>query len=90
MTGSSRKGLKRYGMRGYIISGIKTTVVIEREAPRRFRVRQSSMPVPFYYEEFRLLRDARKYAEELAGVKRQFCPAKDFPRCLDRRARRHA
>lgn len=82
---ASRKGLKRLGLRNYIIFGIVRTVVIEKECRRRFRVKPASLPVPFYFEEFSLLRDARKYAEELAGVKRQFCPARDLPRCLDRR-----
>ena len=67
----SRKGLKKYGMRSYGIFGVVRTVIIERESKRRFRVKPASMPVPFYFEEFRLLRDARVYAEELAGVKRQ-------------------
>ena len=65
----SRKGLKKFGLRCYILFGIRATILIEREAKRKFRVKPASMPVPFYFEEFPLLRDARKYAEELAGVK---------------------
>jgi len=71
LVSKSRKGLKKWGLRAYIIHGISATVLIEREAKRKFRVKHASMPVPFYFEEFPLLRDARKYAEELAGVKRQ-------------------
>jgi hypothetical protein len=80
--------LKKFGLRAYILFGVAKTVVIERESPRRFRVKPASMPVPFYYEEFPLLRDARVYAEELAGVKRQFDGVRDLPKCLDRRVRR--
>ena len=39
----------------------------------------------FYFEQHRLLRDARKAAEAIARGKREFCPVLDLPVCLDRR-----
>lgn len=63
-----RKGLKRFGMRSYIIRGPKDAIVIERERPWRFSIRHEDMPVGFYMERFRLLREARAAAEEWAGI----------------------
>lgn len=72
MTSASRKGLRRSGIwSGYVVEGPDGTMMIDRQlSPRRFFVRSASMPkVPggFFAMEFKLLRDARLYAEYMAG-----------------------
>lgn len=64
---SARKGLKRYGMRSYIVIGPKASIVIERERPWRFAIRHEDMPPGFFMEKFRRLGPARECAEEYAG-----------------------
>ncbi len=65
---ASRKGLKKHGMRGYIISGPRGTILIERERRGRFLLRTGGTALPFYNGEYRLLRDARRDAESWAGL----------------------
>lgn len=66
---STRKGLKRYGMRSYIVKGPAASIVIERERPWRFAIRHENMPPGFFMEKFRRLGRARAVAEAYAGVK---------------------
>lgn len=73
MASNSRKGLRRFGMRRYIIAGPCRTIFIERERPWRFIV----YPVESHHEprggffemKFRKLRAARELAEEMAGLR---------------------
>jgi hypothetical protein len=62
-----RKGLKRYGMRSYIVKGPKAVIVIERERPWRFSIRHETMPPGFFMEKFKRLGKARAAAETYAG-----------------------
>lgn len=68
MSGASRKGLKRYGMRSYLVEGPHARFVIERERPWRWLIRHINVPPGFYSEKFRRLSDARKQAEGWAGL----------------------
>lgn len=68
MAGTSRKGLKRHGMRAYVIEGPAGRFEIERDRPWRWLVRAAHIPRPFYSEQFRRLMDARRAAEQWAGV----------------------
>ena len=63
---TSRKGLKRFGMRGYIVRGPKAEIVIDRERPWRFAIRHLDMPAGFYMEKFKRLGPARAAAEAYA------------------------
>lgn len=75
---NSRKGLKRYGMRAYSVTGPRGMWVIERERPWRFVVRPEGWPrapggkgrkqdVFFQVPPFRRLYQARAYAEQQVG-----------------------
>jgi hypothetical protein len=67
---ASRKGLKRAGLRRYVVAGARKEMLIERECPGKFFVRPVDFPdAPhgFFSQTFRRLRDARAYAEEQAG-----------------------
>lgn len=61
-----RKGLKRYGMRSYIVSGPSALIVIERERPWRYSIRHEDMPSGFYMEKFKRLWQARAAAEAIS------------------------
>lgn len=63
-----RKGLKRYGLRAYIVQGPERAILIERERPSVYRVRPFDMPTAFDFGQYRRLTLARKYAEELAAI----------------------
>jgi len=76
---SSRKGLKRAGLRSYAVTGPRGTWIIERENSSRFAVRSEGWPrapggkgrnqgVFFQVEPFRRLIDARRYAEKECGL----------------------
>ena len=79
----STKGLKRNGLRSWIVpSQTSRSIIIERERPRHFRIRPVDMPPAFYYAEYRLLRAARQHAEELAALDNYPCP--ELPLCLRR------
>lgn len=79
---NSRKGLHRCGMRAYLIQGPERAVVIERERRGAFRVRPADMPPQFHFGQYRLLRIARQYAEQLAAV--DSFPYPEVPVCLRR------
>ena len=66
--GSSVKGLKRHGMREWIVTGPGGTFIIRRERPRLYLLRAAHMPPQFFNQEFTHLRDARREAEDWAGV----------------------
>ena len=81
---ASRKGLKRLGLRRYIVEGPRP-MVIERDRPWRWFVRPASYPnAPggFFSQTFRRLRCARAYAEAQAGIEPY--PYLDIPVCLRR------
>lgn len=63
---NSRRGLKRFGMRSYIVEGRFGDFLIERERPWRFSLRRADMPPGFYMEKFRYLHKARQVAEAYA------------------------
>lgn len=65
---NARKGLKRHGLRAYVVHGPVRSVLIERERPSVFRVRPADMPPAFDYGQYRRLGVARQYAEELAAI----------------------
>lgn len=70
---ASRKGLRRYGMGGYVVQGPAGGFFIDRERHRgghgaNFRLRPQHIPKPFYSQEFRRLMDARRVAEDWAGL----------------------
>lgn len=75
---ASRRGLKRIGMRKYLVQGDGGAFHIEREASRRFLVRPAGFHSAFYFAVYRRLRDARLHAEQLAGV---------IPYFMDRRGK---
>jgi len=79
---NSRKGLKRYGMSSYIVVGPRKTYLIDREG-RKFFVRPATHPRGFFAVEFSLLRDARPYAEMLAGIEPEY-PYPEIPVFLRR------
>lgn len=63
-----RRGLKRHGMRSYIVKGPLGDFLIERERPWRFALRRADMPPGFFMERFRRLGAAREVAEAYAGA----------------------
>lgn len=63
-----RRGLKKLGLRCYIVRGLKASIIIERERPWRFSIRHADMPPGFYMQKFRRLGKARAVAEAYAGV----------------------
>jgi hypothetical protein len=77
-----RKGLKRHGMRAYIVQGPERAILIERERPSVFRVRPADMPPAFDFGQYRRLGVARQYAEELAAIDN--FPDPKMPVCLRR------
>lgn len=79
---NSRRGLKRHGMRSYIVAGPRSTWIIERERPWRFAIRRVDMPPQFYAEKFRRLALARAAVEFYAGIKPY--PYPEVPLCLRR------
>ena len=64
----SRKGLKKDGMRGYVVTGPAGAFFIERDRPGRFLLRAPHTPKPFHNGDYRRLRDARRDAESWAGL----------------------
>lgn len=69
----SRKGLKKLGLRRYIVTGPKGVWIIERERPWRFVVRPEGWAVDprggfFQTPPFLRLYLARHYAETQAGL----------------------
>ena len=68
----SRKGLKRLGMRRYVVTGPRGTCIIERERPWRFVVRPEGWPVDprgaLFQMKFNRLGAARSHAETQAGI----------------------
>jgi hypothetical protein len=74
-----RAGLKRYGMRAYLVAGPSGAWIIERDRPYRFFVKRQDGPAPygdFFAFKFNRLGPARRYAEHLAGIL-QHCD--DYP-----------
>lgn len=80
---NARKGLKKYGMRAYIVEGAGGRWLIERERPARFIVYPEGWaraPMPpgkakrrvrdhfFTKPPFRRLSEARSYVEKQAGI----------------------
>lgn len=65
---NARKGLKRYGMRAWIIEGHKANIVIERERRGVFSIRRAEMPPAFFLQKFKLLRAARMVAAYYAVI----------------------
>lgn len=68
----ANKGLKRHGLRSYIVEGPADSYVIVRDRPWRFLVRNAKFPViynDFFAMRFRNLKRARTFAEEAAGLK---------------------
>lgn len=65
---NARKGLKRYGMRSYIVSGPRCTIIITRERPGKYSYRISFHPQAFWIGIHARLCDARASAEALAGL----------------------
>lgn len=70
--GTSRKGLKRWGMRAYRIVGPRGAQIIERERPWRFTVYPEGWPRDpkgsFFDIRFNRLYKARAHAEIQAGI----------------------
>lgn len=61
---TTRKGLKRYGMRAYIVEGDKGTMIIRRMAVRNYQVRPQSydvMPWGIFGIRFTRLGDAAEF-----------------------------
>ena len=79
---NARKGLKRHGLRSYIVDGTRP-MIIERERPRRFKVRPADWQPSFHFDVFRRLRDARVAAEGWAGLIDDF-PDPSMPKFLRR------
>lgn len=70
MSGATRKGLKKIGLRCYLVSGPRKNMIIERDRPWRFFAYPEGLPPyrgDFFNTKFRRLGDARRYAEEQAG-----------------------
>jgi hypothetical protein len=69
---TSRKGLKRYGMRSYLIEGPNGAKIIERDRPWRFFVKDKTLHAhrlgDLFALKFKRLRDAREFAEGLVGL----------------------
>ena len=65
---SARKGLKRLGMRRYLVEGPDRAFEIERARPGKFLVREFGMPNAFFNQAFRRLFEARRAAEYWAEV----------------------
>lgn len=66
MSGAARKGLKRHGLRSYIITGPKFSFIIRRARPGKFLVRKEefeALPWSDFAIMFHTLRDARAWAE---------------------------
>ncbi len=69
--GSSRRGLKRIGLRCWRITGDGKTMLIEKDSPRRWPVwpeTQARFPGGFMVMEFDSLGEARCYAELEVGA----------------------
>lgn len=67
---NARKGLKRYGMRSYIVVGRENSYIIQRLRPWKFIVRNAKVEnlySDFMSIRFRRLKDARDWAEKQAG-----------------------
>lgn len=65
---TSRKGLKRVGMRRYMVEGDRGAFAIDRDSATRWYVMPPDWPRNgFFAMQFRRLRDARQYAERLAA-----------------------
>lgn len=73
---NARRGLKKVGLRSYLIEGPAATIVIEREANHRFSIRHHGHHPSFFLQRFRRLSAARLAAEYFAGA---------IPYFLDRR-----
>ena len=71
MNGSqARKGLKRYGMRAYLVEGPRGAIVIRRLGARNWQVRQlrsDNLPWGQWGMRFDGLGDARKFSERQVG-----------------------
>lgn len=68
---ASRKGLKRYGMRAYLIQGPNGAIVIRRLGSRYFQVRHlksDDLPWGLWGMRFPRLGDARQFAENQVGA----------------------
>ena len=81
---TSRKGLKRVGMRRYIVAGSDGRVLaIDKDAPSRWYVQPPDWPRNgFFAHRFKRLRDARAYAEQAIG-QNDYWPD-DMPKFLRR------
>lgn len=76
---ASRKGLKRVGLRSYRIpAGHGPAIIIHKDNRYRWLIRPETLHVAFFFEEHRLLRDARKAAEAIAQGTKGFAPGLDL------------
>lgn len=75
---------KGQGFGSYIVRGDNGVFAIDRDGRRKFRVRPAHFPRSFIYESFRLLRDARSYAEQLARGEVDDFPDLSMPKFLRR------
>lgn len=68
---NSRKGLKRYGMRAYLVDGPRGAIVIRRHGSRNFQVRHKwsdNLPWGLWGMRFPRLGEAREFAERQVGL----------------------
>ena len=68
----SIKGLKRYGMRSFLVEGPVTSFIIQRDRPWRWLVRNAQFANiygDFFAVKFGRLTDARAFAEKEAGLR---------------------
>ncbi len=64
---NGRKGLKRYGMRAYLVEGPRGAIVIRRMGARHFSLRKKqydAAPWGFFGMRFHTLGDAATFARE--------------------------
>ena len=71
---TARKGLRKCGLRSYIITGPRRSVIIERDRRGHFLVRPESLPRVFNYGDYPFLRDAVSYARRLTGDLEELMP----------------
>lgn len=80
---TSRKGLKRVGMRRYLVEGDSRALAIDRDSATRWFVMPPDWPRNgFFAHQFRRLKDARAYAEAVIG-RNDYWPD-DMPKFLRR------
>ena len=94
MSRAPAAGLKRAGLRSYLLAGASDMLVIEKDSPRCWWVRPRHYPpYGFFAMRFNSLGDARSYAENRLGIDEIPFPDPDMPvflrRYKPRRAKRH-